>query len=512
MYKSSSSIKRKLVANTVYLSINWTAVTILSFLFWFVIGKLMLPSEWGIISTFSNLMILLSSFSILGISGAVSKLIPEYLARKKISKVKTLINFSTKVIICSSSLLAIIILLFSRELKRTLNLPFYTIIILSVAVISQSIYALTSAIVRGFQNMKRIAITNTLGHFVKVFFSLILVILGFGYIGPLFGIVLATSIPFILRLDYILLNIRENQNLDKKIMMDYAFPAFITGFLWIVFNYSQNIIITVLKNTTVTGLFSLAMIATSPINIFPKIFSSALFPISSQLSIDKNGRSKQKYLIESVFKYSLFFSLPIVIFLILFSKSVIIFFSRLEYLPAYSLFPILSFASLIYGCSFVFYSTLYAIGKPKIQRNIVAVSTTTFLTFAIILTYLFSSIGMAVAYTISGIVLAILSYVYVKKELKISFPYRSISKLTVASIITFSFLYIMSRFTQNVILDFLLIVISGFLYLGVLIPIGFYNIEDIKILYFLANRAPFLRKQLISISNILSKIISKEKN
>ncbi len=459
-----TGIKRKFAANTAYLFINWAAITALSFLFWIVIGKLMLPSDWGIVSTFSNLVMILTTLSMLGLGAAVSKLIPEYLGTKSFTKVKSLVHFSLKVILVLSLSVMAVILLFAEDLSLILNLPYNVVLLLAIMIVFQAVYWLSNGILAGFQNMKKIATTNALGNAAKLVVSLILVIVGFGYFGPIIGLFSLTLLPIVLRLGYFTRELkagRRKESIDKnKIMMGFALPGFVSTILWDVFNKSQSVIISALKGVAETGLFSLAMTVTSPVSVLPEIFSAALFPITSQLSVDKNGRQKQKHLVESVFRYSLFISIPMVIVFSFFSGPIILLFSRSEYLDASPLFIPISLASLIYGCGYVFYSTLYAIGKPKTQTKIMIVSTLVFLLLALILTGMLSVMGMSIAYLASVILLALLSYFSIKKELGISLPWDSMARLAVASIVSFSFLWVTLKLTQNLFLDLLILAVA----------------------------------------------------
>jgi O-antigen/teichoic acid export membrane protein len=272
-----------------------------------------------------------------------------------------------------------------------------------------------------------------------------------------------------------------------------------------MFLNGQYVLLSMLKNPGVTGIFTVAMLLTTPLAVIPQTISNALLPIISQLSVDRNSKKTQAYLIWTVLRYSLIIILPLAIFLILFSKPVILLFSRAEYLSASQLFPILALGSIIYGCGSIFLGSLYAMGKTKIYRNILIVTTVTFLVFAIPLIHVLSGLGSAIAYTSSAIFLALSSFFYTRRFLKSNFHWKNIMKLIMSTLISFSFLYLVTRFTQGLFIGIIFAVISCLIYLLILVPLKFYTIDDIKILDFLIKRAPILKKEIVKLRNFLSK-------
>jgi O-antigen/teichoic acid export membrane protein len=176
-------------------------------------------------------------------------------------------------------------------------------------------------------------------------------------------------------------------------------------------------------------------------------------------------------------------------------------------LSASELIPILSLASLIYGCGSVFLTSLYAIGKPKIQRNLYIVTAIVFLLSAVPLTYFFSAFGISIAFLMSVILLSVLSFFYVKKSLYLDFNWKETAKIFASTIIASCLLYVAIIFIKNLILDFTFAVVAGLVYLVLLIPMKFYADDDIKILNLVADKVKILRRPVAWVTSILSKFI-----
>ncbi len=495
------------MSNTFFLFSDWFSLSVLAFLFWFIAGKTLLPEEYGVVSVSVNTTILLSVFSLLGLHTTVQKLIPEYLGKKQKGKVGGLIKFSLKTILLTNLLLMTILLIFSPYFASLLKTTTQIIWIITISIILHSFTIQFGFILYGFQKMKKVFITNFYGSAAKVIASVILIFLGFSYFGPILGFSLNLLIISVLRLRSIVSSMNSGTIDQRHVMIDYALPAFIVNISMAILAYAQYTILTVLQNPEITGIFTIAMVLTSPITIIPITMTTALFPITSRLSVENNAKKRQRYLIQLVFRYALFIIIPLSMLLVIFSKQLILLFSKLEYLPASQLFPILALAGLIYGCGMILYQNIYALGKPKTNRNIAIVTTLIFLTLAMILTPLYSAFGMAMAYLLGVTILSILSFVYIRKYIGFTLPLTSLVKIIIASLISMGLFYLIVLYIQSIVVEIVLLSVVGLVYLTILLLLRFYTKEDIKIIKSVAAKLPFVKKPLLKLSKILSKFI-----
>lgn len=503
------SVKDKLISNTIYLFLDWVALAVMGFFYWLIVGKMLVPQEYGIVSTSVNFAVILSGISILGMHYALWKLIPEYIAKKQDKKIISLTRFSLKLVLLSNFAILLILFLLTPVVLPLLKIPFNAFLLSGIILFSSSIVTNFRFVIYGFQKMKKIAITDIAGQLTDIIISLCLLFLGLKYFGPLIGVLLGNIAVIFLRIRSIPLK-GLTEKLDKKnIMFNYALPAFVGTILSLILINGQYVLLTVLKNPAVTGLFAPAMVMSYVLAVIPATLNSALLPISSQLSVKKNGKSDQNLFIGRVLRYSLFITLPVGILLALFSKTAILLFSRAEYLPASQFFPILIFGSIVYGIGGIFLDNIYAIGKTKINRNIIIFITLLFLMLAFPLIHFFSALGSAVAYAISTTVLALVSFLWLKKLLKLTLPWGNIGKLLPSIFFSFGILYIVRPFAQNLLIKIIFGCLALLLYLVILLPLKFYRIDDIKILNFIIERSPILKKQIIKLRNFLLKFVGK---
>ncbi|MDT7859116.1 MAG: oligosaccharide flippase family protein [Candidatus Aenigmarchaeota archaeon] len=501
------SVRKKLISNTTYLFLDWFTVTLLGFFYWFIAGKTLQPEEYGIVSTVVNFAIFLSTLSLLGINTALWKLISENEAKKDVGKIKSLIKFSYQIILLTNLLILTLFLFFNDFIASTLKIPQTASILIPFATLSLTLASLSGSIIYAFQKMKLYFLTDIFGVLVKDILAIFLIFLGFRYFGLITGFIVCYYLIFILRIISIRLKGKYSKIDKKEILFEYALPAFISSLAWSIFSSGQYALLSIIQDTKATGIYTVALIMTIPIIALPNTLSSALLPIVSSLSTNTKTKSQQKRLIELVARYSFFFSLPTALFLIIFSKQVIVIFSSEKYLEASSLFPILAIASVIYGLGNLFLSNLYAIGKTKLNRNIVLLTVAIFLTLVYPLTKIYSAIGMSISYFTSILVLSIISYSYIKKFLRVEMPKKDFTKILISSLISFVFLYLTTKITYGILIDFILIAFAGAIYLFTLALLKFYKREDVKILEFFEERTPFLKKSIRNLKNFLEKFI-----
>ena len=501
------SVSKKLISNTTYLFLDWLLVTLIGFLYWFIAGKTLPPEEYGIVSTVVNFATFLSTLSLLGINTALWKLVSEYETKKEVGKIKSLIRFSYQIILLTNFLILISFLFFNNFISSALKIPATAGILIPFAMFSLTLASISGSIIYAFQNMKLYLSTDLWGVLLKDVLAIFLIFLGFKYLGPIIGFIVCYFLIFIFRSIKTRIKGRYSKIDKKEILFEYALPAFISSLVWSIFSSGQYALLSMIQDTRATGIYTVALIITIPIVALPNTLASALLPIVSSLSVNYQSKNHQKRLIELVTRYSFFFSLPIALFLIIFSKQVIVIFSSEKYLEASSLFPILAIASVIYGLGNVFLSNLYAIGKTKLNRNIVLLTVITFLAIVYPLTKLYSALGMAISYFISILVLSIVSYFYIKKFLRVEMPKKDFTKILISSLISFAFLYLTTKITSGILIDFILVVFAGAIYLFTLALLKFYKRDDLKILEFFEERTPILKKTIRNLKTFLEKFI-----
>lgn len=499
-----SSIKA--VSNTIFLSLDWIFITIFSFIYSFVIWQTLKPWDYGIITTSVNLMMMLGNIGMLGMNTAVQKLIAEYVVKRKKENIGPLIRMSFVIIfILDLSICAILILnrsFIAASLKITENVVW----LICAGTFVFSLFYITSNILLGFQDMKGYFKTSFIGNLLKLVISTALIFFGFSYFGPLLGVIIGFATVPLLRFKSLSFN--KVEGFDKRhILFEYSLPAFVAIIATIIFNNAHYIILTVIKNPEITGLFSLAMVISTLIALIPNIITQATFPIMSQLSVKKNSRLKQAKLIGTALRYSLLLTIPFASVIVILMKSAILFFKiKMEYLPAVQYLPILSLGSLLIGCAGIFSSNIYAIGKTKVNRNITILVALIFLLSSIPMTYLFSAYGLAFSFLAAAILQFAIGYFYINKLIHFKLPLVSTCKILFTSAVLLLLIYFGEKYFESFILKFFVAAASLVVYITLLLFLKFFNGQDVFIVRHATSSFP---KRIRDLAEILCKIIEK---
>jgi stage V sporulation protein B len=497
-------IGRKLFSNTVYLFFDWFSLTLFGFLFWFIAAKTLPPEGYGIVATAVSFITLIVTFTSLGIGSAINKLIPEFLIKRNIKGAYSLIKFSIKPLFIILVPITFFLLLFSQNLSTLLKMPLVAFIICVFSIFFSSFFSLFHSILLGFQNMKKCFLVDSMFIFIRIVVSLILVFIGFHYYGFLIGIILSLFLGLFLIIDRNYF--KSTTSTSHKKLLYYAIPAFIAMIATTLVSYTPNLILTVLKNPGITGIFAVAFTLSNIISVVPSVFTQALFPIISGLSVKRDSKTQQSYLIALIFRYALFLILPISFLLLLFSKYAVLLFSKYTFIGATSYLTILVPAALFSGMGSIFLSNIYATGKPKTQRNILIIVAVVFLLLSIPLTKYFSAIGLSFSYLSAMILLFLLSFLYIRKFIGLKLFISDIFKVILSSIIVASILFFLRPFIHNIVTLVLVSIPVALLYLSLLFLLKFYREEDIKILEFFAERMP---KNIVRYFYILINFLSK---
>ena len=500
-------IREKLISNTFYFFADFVAGTLMGLIFWYIAAKSLIPDDLGKLSTSLNLAYVVSSISLLGMNYTVWKLIPEYKALKKEKKVISLVRFSSEMILISNILILLIFVSFPTYLSSVLKIDISTVVMTGIIIFALSFSWFLGFIMWGLQDIRKLFLSDLLGQIPRILISALLVLFNIKVFGLLIGFLVGMTVTIIPRL-FIIPFRGESINIDKKkVFFKYGIPATISTGASVFFLNGQYVLLTILKNTNITGLFTIAMTLTSFLYLIPNVLTSALLPISSQLSVDKKNKENLATSIALIFRYSLFLSLPIIIFFVSFPGQIILTFSRSEDLPASELFPLLSFSSIIYGLGSNFLQNLYAIGKPKINRDIFIVTSLILLLLSIPLVAIFSAQGLALSYLISSSFLFVSSFYFIKKFLNVKIPVKNISKLIPAILLAFSFIYWTTSFFSGLLFDIVISIITLIIYLIILIPFRFYTQEDLKVMEFFSTKSPILRKEIKDIYEFLRRFV-----
>lgn len=285
--KKKYHLGEKLISNTFYLFLDWFFIALFSFIFWLILGKTLNPSDVGIASTAISLMTFICTFSSLGIVNALNKLIPEIKEKEGIKGVYSFVKSSIKPLIISQVIIFLVLLIFSNYLSTFVKIPYYVYLICVFSIIVISFSNFLGSVLYGLQNMKKYFLADTIEIIIRLLITIFLIFLGFSFFSPVIGYTVAILLVLFFRFnsDYFK---NKGTNSYKK-LFSYSTPAFVTSIAGSLITKGEYIILTILKTTEITGIFTMAFIIASVIGVLTDTPNVGLFPILSALSVNKKN-------------------------------------------------------------------------------------------------------------------------------------------------------------------------------------------------------------------------------
>lgn len=505
MMKGDDSSKR-LISNSFFLMADWISAMVLSMIFWLIVGKTMATSGYGIIATAINIALLIAAFGMVGVRDAATNLISRYLKKGAMEKVRGVIKFSSKFVLIGNVISGGVVAALSPQLAEILNLPIELMWLVSIMIFAWAFWLLTTGFLQGMQNMKLLFKTNLIGQIVKVVLPVAMFFIGIGFLSPMIAFIISLLLVIVLRIKYLPFGKSSPVN-GKEIIFKLSLPVFISSVMWLVFTNMPNVILNSVTSSDVTGLFALVLTLATPIVFIPMTLGQALFPITSGLEETSNPQKRQSKLISLVLKFAAFMTFPLIVLLLVFSNEIILFFSQPIYLPASELIPIVAPASILLGVGQILVYNIFAIGRPKVTRNITILTTALFLALSIPASYMFSGLGMAYAYLISMIVLVLTSYFYLRGAINLKVDWASILKIFAAAMLFAAFTHPLNMLFNSVVVKIAIIVIGLILYFAILLPLRYYTLDEVKVLQHLTSRSRSLKKRMLPFEKLLMRYV-----
>ncbi|MEM5830884.1 MAG: oligosaccharide flippase family protein [Candidatus Aenigmatarchaeota archaeon] len=474
---------KKIASNTFYIFLNSISTIVLSFLYFVIAGKLLTPSEYGITNSIIQFSFLITTFSNLGLNTTALKLVSEYYETKKMKKLYACIGYCFKVLLLTNIFVSIFIFFLSPYLARYIFRDQNSVsafVVSSMIVFSYSLTYYFGSIIYGLGKVKIYFLTEFLVNLLKLILAIVLIIyFKLSFLGPLIGYLIGLIFSSVIRFKEI--EFKYNGQVDKKIIWGYALPALINASSSAILTATPPIILSSFSSTTEAGIFSLVSALSSLILLVPTVLYTASFPIFSGMYGKKDHKGIEK-LLNLVLRYILLLSLPISFIFIFYPEFIIKLVASPSYLPGSKALSIFGLVSLILGAGNLLLNVLYALGKPKLTRNIMITTLTIYLIFAIPLSIFYGAFGMALTYLLATSVLFVLSSLFVKKFYEIKFNLREFLKI-ISSSLFWSILVAIGNFINNSIYFFIIFNILGaFCYFFLLLIFKTFNVNDFKIL------------------------------
>ena len=484
----------KVTRNATILVLDFAFIGVLNYAFWLILARISILEVSGGIAIIFSIITIFTSLISPGIPMATSKYVSEYLSHRNTKKVRTVIKNAIILVFSLSSIAAVVFVLLAGRIAGIYEYSGITTP-LRVSALLISLFpliAVFNGIYQGFQKMEYCLGQDMLVGGSKFFLGLGLVILGFGIIGPVLGVIIGGFSAIFLTFFFIPRLFRRTQDLKSQPSKNNPEED---SFEWadlIRLGAPNNVISGMIRlpsqaGTLILGLFggSLASVAwyylslqsVLTITMIANALGLALLPAVSNVWVTKRT-SEFGSVLNLCLRYFFVITAPIVMIAFFFPEEILLILGK-DYLPAVPMFRTLLLAIPAIGTLQIFVSVLTGIGSSKelIRISLIIISVYFFLVVG--LTALYGLIGTSVAFTCSIAIGALAIFWMTQKVTKMHIDLLILAKILFPSTI----FLILTLILTYLSLDFLLALFLGFTtYIILSFVIGTFTREDIAFL------------------------------
>lgn len=515
-------MSNRLARGSILILIGNVIFRIGGFVYRFLMGQLLGPSSYGILSYTLQFQGILQVLSAGGLPPAIAKYVSEYAAIDEKTLARQTIYTSLKIMLVLGILFGFLMVFFIAPFLVSLNpkMPglLYPLQGVGFIVPFSVIVGAFRGAFQGVIKMEYILATRSVEQIFMIIFATLFVILGYSAFGAVIGSVIGFTASAILsviifqkymwkyvpklEIEY-KFPIIEELKLAKKMIL-FAIPVTITALAEMLIFAISTFVIAKLLGDTYTGYFG----AADPISRFPLIISTSLattiLPAVSAAFTTKNQNLLSKYVSQS-YRYSIAIIVPMCVGIALFSTPILeVTFPK--FLAAAPTLSILVIGMAFYSLFAISSSIVQGIGNPRVPMYVLVVGS--IVTFALnwYIVPIYGIAGGAIATTIACffIMIPILKMSFTLTKTKA--PYLFVGKVILASLLMGVIILILPNIALGLIIG---LIICPIFYLIFLIFLKSFNGEDIEAIRRFSHKFGPLSKIINKVINIIEKFFIK---
>ena len=304
---NKKSIIKSLFQKSVLKNINFTAksigimfiatsaVNIINFFYHIIMGRLLGPSEYGILTSIISFLFITTA-----IAGTIqttsAKYAAVYLAEGNIGKVRSFFYQITKRLLIFTVVIFIIIIVFVNKITSFLKIDsIYPLIFLGIMIIEGSLISIGRGTLQGIKKFRSLGINSVLEVLLKLILGIVLVYFGFKTDGAIFGFMLATLLSYLfifIPLRRVLMRKGDNivdSKIDIKRFYKSIFFILISTIIFSLLSYTDIILVKHFFSSHDTGFYSAAAQIGRIILFFPGAVGVVIFPRLSEKHTKKEN-------------------------------------------------------------------------------------------------------------------------------------------------------------------------------------------------------------------------------
>jgi len=396
------------------------------YIFAFVVSKYG-AETFGIYQLAFTALMILSVVVKWGLDGATVRFTQEYLASGERGKIKSLISKSVLTIFISALAVGLLFFLLRKPLADVFDEPNLekAYVWVAIGLLPFVLLQYYSEALRALKNMKAFSVFQV--GTVLILASCIFVLLKDmtlpkGEVATLafvistvviaVGAYLVFQKSFTKRVGKV-----AAEQIDFKSVLKVGVPLLVSGSLFLVISWTDTLMIGYYKTSADVGIYNIAFKVATLITFIQFAVNSIAAPTIASLYAKDNLTALRKY-IKQIGVINASFSIPIALFIVLFSEQLLNLFGA-EYTAGTVLLPILAIGQLVNALAGPVMYILNMTGKEKLSQSIMIWMTGLNIILNVVLIPLYGIIGAAIATTISMVTWNVIAAVYVYKYYKV---------------------------------------------------------------------------------------------
>ena len=513
-------MENKLARGSILILIGNLIFRIGGFLYRFLMGQLLGPSSYGILSYTLQFQGILQVLSAGGLPPAIAKYVAEYTALDEETLARQTIYTSLKIMLCLGIFFGFLMVFLIAPYLASINpkMPglLYPLQAVGFIVPFSVIVGAFRGAFQGVIKMEYILATRAVEQVSMIVFATLLVILGYSAFGAVIGSVIGFAASAILsviifqkymwkyvpkpKVEY-KFSLKEELNLAKQ-MVFFAIPVTVTALAEMLIFAISTFVIAKLMGDLYTGYFG----AADPISRFPLIISTSLattiLPAVSAAFSKKDQTLLSKYVLQA-YKYSMLIIVPMCVGIALFATPILqVTFPR--FLVASPALSILVIGMTFYSLFAISSSIVQGIGNPRIPMYVlVGGAIATFLLNWFIVP-IYGIVGGSIATTIACFLIMIPILKMSFKLTNTKAPYKFIGKVVLASLIMGLIIMVIPKTIIGLVIG---IIFCPIIYLMGLVVLKSFTPDDIDEIAKFSHKLGPLSKVVNGVLNLIRKFL-----
>ncbi len=469
-------------------------------------ANLLGPSGYGILSLTWPLQNFLIMIATAGLPPAIAKHVSEYYAKDDLEMVKAVIDISIKMMIALGLIFSVVIFILAKPIaigvfhKPEAIIPFQLIALITP--FSVIVGALRGTF-QGFYQMKNILITRAFELFFMVTIAVGLVFGGFYVAGAVVGTAVGFMMAMVAAIYLFQRDVRgklsrprkllsrsrrQLTTFDKyniaKMLIIFSVPVVITGLAELALYDTGTLVIGAYMPSNFAGYFNVSStVARFPLIISMAVATSVLPATAEAMSLNNHDLLKT-YILQS-YRYVSFVVMPLCVGTIIFATPIITLLFGQAYVPGSVSLQILAAGMLFFTLYTISSSIAQGLGRPRLPMYVLIVGTIIDIALSIILVPIMGINGAAIATTVSALILMSVLMFKTLRFARVSLPVGEFGKIIIASI-GMGIIFLLFPKTETYLI--IALILSPFIYLGILTAIGGLKTEDIRMLHKVGSR------------------------